>query len=147
MELTAEAATNLAVQNQRMNKGVSTLSSNWSSWLKTLRTSDKLSTDYAKTVVELTDTIADLIGASEDFEIPKGFLDVEENLDLIDSAAEGSIKAIDALGIAVAKAEFENLEFISGGKHDAGSDGLVEYIQLDDFETAKQTMIAGLNEL
>ena len=40
-ELTAEQAAALAIQNQRLNKGLSNLVDNWKDWKKVLKSTDK----------------------------------------------------------------------------------------------------------
>jgi hypothetical protein len=63
-----------------MNQGLSKLASNWTSWKKELIKADHTTTDYTKTITEVTDAIKDLIGATEDFELPQGFLDTPGNM-------------------------------------------------------------------
>jgi hypothetical protein len=92
--LSEKAAAKLAIENQRMNKGVASLSENWGDWKKELSKSDKTTTDYAKAAAALTSTIADLVGASEDLELSPEFLEAPENLALIEKAAQGDIDAI-----------------------------------------------------
>ena len=62
-DLDAEAAAKLAINNQRMNKGIITLAENWKNWSKALKASDKTSLDWADAAVECTAAIADLVGA------------------------------------------------------------------------------------
>jgi hypothetical protein len=70
-----------------MNKGVEELSENWEDWSKELKTSNKGTVGYAKTVNELTKVVADLTGAAEDLELPEDFFESEKNLELIGQAA------------------------------------------------------------
>jgi hypothetical protein len=87
-----------------MNKGVSSMVDNWSDWRTELRKTDKTSKDWAKAAAGCTKAIADLVGASEDLELPDSFFDSEENMKLLDQAAQGSEEAINKLGLAVAAA-------------------------------------------
>ena len=82
-EISAEEASKLAVKNQRMNKGIKSLTDNWKDWKKELNKTDKLTTDYADAVSDVTDAIADLVGASDDLELPDEFFN-DENMKLID---------------------------------------------------------------
>lgn len=109
-EISAEEAAKLAIQNQRMNKGMITLAENWDDWGKTLKSSDKLSTDWAEAAVECTAAIADLVGASQDLELPDEFFNTE-NLALLEAAMNGDINAVNKLGAAVAAATVDALEF------------------------------------
>jgi hypothetical protein len=70
-----------------MNAGIIELSSNWTTWSTQLKTSEKGTAHYAQATLKATEAIGNLIGASEDFELPEGFLDTEEHLDLINEAA------------------------------------------------------------
>lgn len=108
--LTAAAAAKLAVQNQRMNKGIVTLAENWEDWNKVLSGSDKDTTDFAKAIIDCTAAVADLVGASSDLELPDDFFDAE-NLALLEKAINGDITAINQLGIAVAQEQIKLLEW------------------------------------
>jgi hypothetical protein len=81
-DLSAKAAAKLAVENQRMNKGVATLTENWQDWKNTLTTASKTSTDYAKAMGELTQVVRDLTGAGDDFVMTSEFL--KDNMKLIE---------------------------------------------------------------
>jgi hypothetical protein len=106
--LDAEAAAKLAVQNQRMNKGIITLAENWKDWSKALKSSDKTTLDWAKAAVECTAAIADLVGASEDLELPEDFFNTD-NMALLEAAMNGDIDAINRLGAAVASEQVKLL--------------------------------------
>lgn len=108
--LNAEAAAKMAINNARMNKGVESLVDNWNDWKKALKATDKTTLDYAKAVKETTAAIADLVGASSDLELPEEFFN-DKNYKLLDKAIQGDSKAIDTLGLEVAKAQTEALEF------------------------------------
>jgi hypothetical protein len=108
--LTAAAAAKLAVQNQRMNKGIVTLAENWEDWNKVLSGSERDTIDFAEAVIDCTAAVADLVGASSDLELPDDFFDAE-NLALLEAAINGDITAINKLGIAVAQEQVKLLEF------------------------------------
>lgn len=102
-ELTAHEARQLAIQNQMMNEGIQDLQKNWDDWETELKKGDKTTSDYVKTIKDLTDNIAKLIGHTGDLSLPQEFFDDAENLELIEKAVEGDIDAINALGIVVSK--------------------------------------------
>ena len=108
--LSAEEAANLAIKNQRMNKGVSSLVDNWKDWKKQLSASNKLTQDYADALVDCTAAIADLVGASEDLELPDEFFNAE-NMALIERAMKGDVDAVNQLGASVAAVTVEALTF------------------------------------
>lgn len=108
--LSAEEAANLAIKNQRMNKGVSSLVDNWKDWKKQLSSSNKLTQDYTDALVDCTAAIADLVGASEDLELPDEFFNAE-NIALIEKAMKGDVDAVNKLGAAAAASTVEALEF------------------------------------
>lgn len=102
-ELTAHEARQLAIQNQMMNEGIQDLQKNWDDWETELKKGDKTTSDYVKTIKDLTDDIAKLIGHTGDLSLPQKFFDDAENLKLIKKAVEGDIDAINTLGIVVSK--------------------------------------------
>lgn len=149
--LSAKAAAKLAVENQRMNKGVAALTENWQDWKNTLKTADKTSTDYAKAMGELTQVVRDLTGAGDDFVMTSEFL--EENMELIEQAANGDEKAINMLGVATAKATVSAMEFsqefadaMNKAAQEAGIDSPFEHLSRD-FETNKSIVEQGINDL
>ena len=141
-DLSAEEAARLATNNQRMNKGISQLAENWEDWADTLQNTDKTSQDYAEVVADLTETLGDLTGAADDFEIPEGFLDSEENLRLIGEAAQGSQEAINQLGNALAYAAVEAMTFNAELAASLGSN-----IDATQFESYKNTVLTGIDQL
>ena len=141
--LDAKAAAKLAVENQRMNKGVVELADNWEDWRKELKAGDKTTQDWAKAALDCTKAIADLVGASEDLELPSDFFDSAENLRLIDQAAKGSEEAINKLGLAVASAQVKMMDYNSAmyGK------SMDDFISVEDFEGWKATVMSGIDAL
>lgn len=103
MELNAETAARMAIANQRMNKGIDTLSDNFEDWTKKLKTATRGSMDYAEVAAEVEGALKDLLGLTDNFELPEGFLDSKENLKLLEEAANGSQLAINKLGIQMVK--------------------------------------------
>ncbi len=108
-ELSAEAAARLAVANQRLQIGLDELNSNWKDWSKALKDNDKGSANYANTLASLSKSVRDITGTTDDFIVTSEFL--EENLALIEAASKGGEEAINALGIAVAKSQINDLTF------------------------------------
>jgi hypothetical protein len=72
-----------------MNKGINTLSDSLEDWKETLKTAKKGDVDWAKTIGEVEAAVKDLIGATDDFELPDDFLDAPENMKLLEKAADG----------------------------------------------------------
>lgn len=149
--VSATAAARLAVQNQRMNQGVASLTENWQDWKKALTTTSKTSTDYAKAMAGLTDTVRDLVGAGEDFVLTSEF--VEENMELIEAAANGDEKAINMLGVATAKASVSAMEFsqefadaMAKASRESGVDSPFEHLSRS-FEENKAIVQSGITEL
>lgn len=154
--LSAEAAAELAIQNQRMNDGVAALSENWEDWKKILTTVnkdlgkvDKTSKDYAKALTEVNKVVKQLTGVHDDFEIPKDFYEMPGIIEDIDKAAEGDIDAINRLGLSLAKVSIEGMEFnssfVNSVKNAATEMGKVDPFAA--FETNKQKVIAGIQDL
>ena len=114
--MSAETAARLAIANERMNKGVKTLNENWIEWSKTLKTSEKTSKDYAETLTNANEALADLTGAIDGASIPLDFLDNTtaegaKHLEWMTEASKGSTQAINNLGAALAAAQIKAAKF------------------------------------
>ena len=142
----ADAAMDLAIRNQKLNKGIDVLSDGWKDWDKQLRKTDKTTQDYAEAAVAATNAIAELFGISSE-DIPSDFLEESENLDLITQAADGSAEAIAKLGMSLAKTQFEAFSFndVLATLNENGE--IVPTIDETAFNTAKQGVLDGINEL
>lgn len=149
--LDAEAAAELAIQNQRMQEGYEDLVDNWDDWQKALTKDKKGTKEQAQAIVDLTKAIANLVGTSEDLELPDEFFESEENLKLIEQASKGSEEAINQLGIAVGKIQIKDLEMtdnFSGFVHDtAATEDQMYEANLTVFESYKSKVIEGLDIL
>lgn len=115
LNLTKEQAARLAVANQRMNRGVKTLNENFSDWKKVLTSADHTSQDYAETLNDTYDALADLTGAVDAASIPLDFLDNtteagSKHLQWLEKAAQGDVQAINLLGSALAVASVQAME-------------------------------------
>ena len=98
--MSEEAAEDVALYVQKMNKGIQTLSSNIEEWADILDKSDKSSQEYAEAMGGLKLAMSDVLGTSEDF-IEDDFL--AQHLEEIKKAAEGDAEAIDALKVLLAE--------------------------------------------
>ena len=147
MELNAETAARMAIANQRMNKGVDTLSDNFEDWTKKLKTATRGSMDYAEVAAEVEGALKDLLGLSDNFELPEGFLDSKENLKLLEEAANGSQLAINKLGIQMVKGAMDitswNQALIDAYNATAATD---EKFTMD-MQTAFDTANAGMQAI
>lgn len=115
LDLTEEEAARLAVANQRMNRGVETLNKNFKDWKKVLNSADHTTQDYAETLNDALDALADLTGAVDAASIPLDFLDNTtadgaKHLQWMEKAANGDIQAINLLGSALAVASIKAME-------------------------------------
>ena len=162
ISLTEEASVKMAIATQRAEKGVAILSENWEKWSETIKEADndltgasKTTTDYIKTIVELTKAIADLTG-QDDLELSQEFFEIAENIELIEEAAKGSEKAIAKLGVAVQKDIVKNLKFDDKaykavGKKKGFSDVLLDQFLISEdllekeFEKIKDTIMSGMD--
>lgn len=139
-ELTEAAGRALAVENQRMNRGIETLSKSIEDWKKNLLTTDKTSLRYINTVQDMSKAIADLVGANEDLKLSGKF--IEENLSDIEKASKGSEEAINKLGVAVSKESVKNMSIKKGS-----SDNYNFSKQYIEFEKNKEIVLKGITEL
>lgn len=149
-ELTEGRARALAIQNQRMVKGLDTLADKWEDWSDILNDTDKTTVDYIDTIQDLTKVISDLVGAEEDLDLSKEFFESAENMEYLERAAEGDIDAVNRLGVAVAQdlisqleplKEFSGLDFSDADTEQAWSN------MVNSFNTNKDIVISGLEEL
>ena len=108
-ELTIEQATTLAIQNERMNAGLATLIENWEKWHETLTDANRATLDDATAMAELSSVIKDLTGVSDDWNVSAEF--IAENMELIQQAADKDTKAIERLGVRLAKSQIQNMTF------------------------------------
>lgn len=151
--ISAEAAANLAIKNQRMNKGVLALNENFKTWNKTLIEADHKSTDYADALNQANVALADLTGALDATTIPLDFLDDTtksgaKHLKLLEKAAEGDTDAINELGVELAHAQLAALDFrdtITGFKDADGNQ--LDPINLDKFKSDKEIVLSGIEDL
>ena len=140
-----KAAEKLAIANQRLNKGVATLSKNWESWNEILRSSDKTSVDYAKTIQEASEALADLTGSISADSIPATFWEVATNIDLLERASQGEIQAINLLGLELAKSTVYARDFNAEIAENATEQGLLDRdFGLEDFNTYSQNVYEGI---
>ena len=147
MKLNAETAAQMAIANQRMNKGIDALSDNFEDWTKKLKTATRGSMDYAEVAAEVEGALKDLLGLSDNFELPEGFLDSKENLKLLEEAANGSQLAINKLGIQMVKGAMDitswNQALIDAYNATAATD---EKFTMD-MQTAFDTANAGMQAI
>lgn len=150
MELNAETAAQMAIANQRMNKGIDTLSNNFEDWTKKLRTATRGSMDYAEVAAEVEGALKDLLGLSDNFELPEGFLDSKENLKLLEEAANGSQLAINKLGIQMVKGAMDitswDQALIDAYNVTAATDKTMSEFTMD-MQTAFDTANAGMQAI
>ena len=148
MGLSAEQAARMAIANQRMNKGINTLSDSLEDWKETLKIAKKGDTDWAKTISEVEAAVKDLIGATDDFELPDDFLDAPENMKLLEKAADGDQVAINTLGIQLTQSTIDintwsNTLIDAWNAFAATEDGAAE--QLQSFSEDMQTYFDNAN--
>lgn len=115
LDLTEEEAARLAIANQRMNRGVETLNKNFKDWKKVLNSTDHTAQDYAETLNDALDALADLTGAADAASIPLDFLDNTtadgaKHLQWMEKAANGDVQAINLLGSALAIASVNAMQ-------------------------------------
>ena len=155
------AAYQLAIRNAQVDRGLQSMTQNLSKWTNVLRNGSKTSTEYAEAINEMSTAVADLIGFKDKDLIPVSFYDLPNALELIEKAATGSKKAIQELGIAVARESIKNLELSQtaqeyletyGQETDQGiswADGASQeaYEALLAFDNYKSTVLNGLQAI
>lgn len=146
MKLNAETAAQMAIANQRMNKGINTLSDSLEDWKETLKTARKGDADWAKTISEVEAAVKDLIGATDDFELPDDFLDAPENMKLLEKAADGDLYAINQLGNELTAASVKMMKF-DITLADAFEELTGNKLTAENFENIKNSVLDGLTAI
>ena len=153
LNLTEEAAANLAIANQRMNKGVQKLHDNWKDWSKVLKKTDKSTGDYAEVLNDANEALADLVGVTDAATIPLDFLDSStesgaKHLEWMEKAANGDVEAINKLGAAMGQCTVEAMEFDASMAQSAANAGLIDQaFDLTAFENYKSEVLEGITAL
>lgn len=109
LDMEEDAAQDVARVINKMNKGIDSLSKNWKDWSKIIKKATKeqdkaamSSEEFAEAVIGAKTALSDILDVSEDF-ISLDFISTSENMELIEKAAKGDAKAVQALGIALSK--------------------------------------------
>ena len=106
MDNAAEVAVDMAIANQRLNKGVKKLTDDWKDWKKALKGTDKEGQDYAEAMAGVSKVMADILNLSgEAAKIPANFFEDQINIDLLDQIADGSEEAVKTLHQNLVKAQ------------------------------------------
>lgn len=145
LKLSAEDAARMAIANQRMNKGVTTLNKNFATWKKTLSTASRTSKDFADALAGVEDAVADLLGAEENFELPEVLTNKDNlphTLSLIEQAANGSQIAINKLGAEVGYAQIDLMTF-----NEAMRSAFEGEYDTSRFDGAKQNVLDGITAI
>ena len=108
--MSEEAAEEVALYTQKMNKGIEKLASSFEDWNDILKKSDKSSDEYAKAMSGMKDAMSDVLGTSEEF-IDNDF--IIDHLEDIEKAAKGDAEAINRLKVALAEDILCNILVVS----------------------------------
>ena len=73
--LTKEAARELSIANQRLDRGLSSLNDNFENWSNSLKNTNKTSLEYAKTIVDIRKSFADLLNIADGNELSLKWLE------------------------------------------------------------------------
>ena len=96
----AEAASDLAVQITKMNRGIDTLADNFGDWNDVLKKSSKTSKEYSDAMTGMKKALSDVLDVEEKY-ISDTF--VTDHLSDIEKAAKGDAEAIDRLHAALGR--------------------------------------------
>lgn len=107
-----EAAEDVALYTQKMNKGIDKLADGFDDWSDVLNNSSKESDEYNDAMDSMKNAMSDVLGVSEDF-LSDDF--IVKNMKDIELAAQGDADAIDRLAIAAGKDIITHME-IEGGE-------------------------------
>lgn len=153
-DVSLQSATRIAIANQRMNRGVKNLSSNWEKWSKAIQGSDHTLGDYNEALDGMRDALADLTGTINKASIPQDFFNNKtkegrKHLALMGEAAKGSQKAINMLGISLAKTGVQTLnleKYLHLTQEEMEDIGTIK-LKLEGLENMRSEVIEGMNAL
>lgn len=150
MEDAAELATDMAIKNQRLNKGVNSLTDNWDDWKKTLKSTDKTTQDYAEALVGVEESVRDILNLTDEELIPKDFLAKDETIKLLDDIADGSEEAVEKLNYNLARAQIESqglTKDIANNLEGMFGEELSTEQAENKFQGIKDSAISAINEM
>ena len=112
LENNEEAAEDVALYTQKMNKGIDKLADGFDDWSDVLNNSSAESDEYNDAMDSMKNAMSDVLGVSEDF-LSDDF--IVNNMKDIELAAKGDAEAIDRLAIAAGRDIITHME-IEGGE-------------------------------
>jgi hypothetical protein len=92
-----QASEALALVQMRLEKGVETLSSNWSTWKKTLKDTTKNTWASNSAFLALRKALANILNKTNPEELSNDFIELADSLGFIDKAAKGTKEGTEAL--------------------------------------------------
>ena len=108
--LSAEGAVKLAAANMRLDKGVSNLKSNLTSYRTALKNSNKGSAEWSKTLTALKDDLADIANVADGSMLSDSFAEDIASSELLEKALNGDSDAILELRTLAADDIIANLD-------------------------------------
>lgn len=96
--LTKDQARQLAIANQRLDRGLSSLNDNFEDWSKKLNKNEKNTAEYAKTIGEVKEAFIDILNISDANELSASWVDSwMKDSEKMKKILDGDQKAIDEL--------------------------------------------------
>lgn len=120
-----KVAKKLALENQKLNKGIQTLADNWDDWGEALK--DSTSPKYYEALTGIQDAMEDMFGIKPDASF------IQDNLEMIQKLAQGDITVLDDLQKAMAQDYITNI-VINDEEAQAKMDGILAQIMAMDLE-------------
>lgn len=117
----------LALQNQKLQKGIDSLGDNWEDWNKALKTGNKNSKNYIEALTGIKDAMSDMLDIDVSL-LSEEFVTSSETAKLLEKAVKGDLDAIDQLRIAAAK-------------------DIVQKVTVDLDEASQESVLASIMEL
>lgn len=117
----------LALQNQKLQKGIDSLGDNWKDWSKVLKTGNKDSKNYIEALTGIKNAMSDMLDIDVSL-LSEEFVTSSETAKLLEKAVKGDLDAIDQLRVAAAK-------------------DIVQKVTVDLDEASQESVLASIMEL
>ena len=109
---TEEEAKRLALAQAKLDRGISSLNSEFKNWNEIVKSGDKSSLKYSQSLKKIEEAFTDITGVDVG-ELSDGFLESESAMKLMKKAAEGDAEAIKQLQILAAQDIIQNVKIDS----------------------------------
>lgn len=144
-EITLDQARQLAIANQRLDRGLKELNDNYEDWSESLKNTGENTLEYASTIGEARDALADLLNISSGDKLSTKWIDkLLKDSEKMQKVLAGDAEAIQDLRKEALGELIDNSEFESGFQ--GLKEAIKEMAEIDPNEAWLQNLNTGLQE-